>query len=191
MCAMSGAWLTWKEIGERIDWSQVKPARVKRFRWLNTGLWHPVGQVIVSRLIPRGGAERHNTEPRYRLTAEGMGVVARLLAGERFEARTLMRRTRPAAGGLPGDRLALSALVLDAWRSIADMCRAVGVQPGRVRASPLYRQFRFTLNKRLVPWGYAERAISDDYACGSRPRDYFRLTELGAFLSAELEELIG
>ncbi len=181
--AMSGGWRTLLEIAKRIDWSQVRPVRTKR--WRCPLARHPVGTVVRKRLVPRGAAERHQTEPRYRLTAEGMEVAARLAAGEKPLAKAVTRSVPIPVGGLRADYIILSALSGEAWRSVAQAIEPLGVPRAQARKHKLGSLFRNHLD-RLIREGYVEHAISDDYKYRLRARNYYRLTELGAFLRAEM-----
>lgn len=188
IAAMSAEWLAPIEIASRVV-LPPRPARAKRYRWPIAT--HPVGTVIYKRLLPRALAERHPEGGRYRLTDEGLGTAARLAAGEVPVRRRVVRSVGVAVGGLPADRFTLSLLSVEAWRAVVEMCELVGVPKAQARKSLEGSTLRNTLCNRLVPQGYVEQAISEDYKYRLKPRNYYRLTELGAFLRAELEDLVG
>jgi hypothetical protein len=173
------AWLTLRQICERVDWARLPARRTRPASRLGRPLTRLMAHGIVEKVRGenyRGRVATHH----YRLTSDGASLSEEIelrLIPEQRSWRSMRVSPRPV-GDSSGEAKVLCAMAPGQWWSIGDICRALGLS----WRHKLERQaIDNALRRHLVPAGAVEKAQNPDWQGPGpeEPRFLYQLTRRG------------
>ena len=173
------AWLTLRQICERVDWARLPARRTRPASRLGRPLTRLMAHGMVEKVRGenyRGRVATHH----YRLTSDGASLSEEIelrLVPEQRSWRSMRVSPRPV-GENAGEAKVLRSMTPGEWWSIGDICRALGLS---WRHKSERQAIANALRRHLVPAGAVEKAQNPDWQRPGReePRFLYRLTDRG------------